>query len=142
MGKGRHRVYEKEEKDGETAKLKRHIRHLEKENARIKSELRTYERVFHKNITFLKERTKGLSLEELIKGAQEELNLQEIKEEKSQKFEDMQKKWKCFKCDEGVMKLIIIPHGGGSNYFRLCSNPKCKNRTEVKEYTEEVEGIK
>lgn len=142
MGKGKHKTYEKEEKDGETARLKRHIRHLEKENARIKSELRTYERVFNKNITFLKERTKGLSLEELIKGAQEELNLQEIKEERSQKFEDMQKKWKCFKCDEGVMKLIIIPHGGGSNYFRLCSNPKCKNRTEVKEYTENVEGIK
>lgn len=131
-----------EEKDGEVGKLKRHIHHLEKENKKLKSELRTYERVFSKNITFLKEKTRGLSLEDLIAGANAELNAQQITEEKVQKFEDLQRKWQCYKCSEGVMKLIVIPHGGGSKYFRLCSNPKCKNRTDVKEYTDEVEGIK
>jgi ribosomal protein S20 len=135
--------YHKEEKDGEVAKLKRHIRHLEKENTRIKSELRTYEKAFFKNITFLKEKTKNLSLEDLLKGAEEELNLQQIKEEKVQDFAQMQKKWACYTCEVGVMKLIIVPSiGGGSRYFRKCSNPKCKHRTDVKEYTEEVEGVK
>jgi len=135
--------YHREDKDGEVAKLKRHIRHLEKENTRIKSELRTYEKAFFKNITFLKEKTKNLSLEDLLRGAEEELNLQQIKEEKVQNFEDLQRKWKCFQCDQGVLKLIIVPSiGGGSRYFRKCSNPKCNHRTEVKEYTEEVEGVK
>jgi len=135
--------YKKEQKDGEIGKLKKHIRHQDKEIARLKSELRTYEKAFNKNITFLKERTRTLSLDDLLKGAQEELNLQQIKEETVHKFEDLQKKWKCFECDGGIMKLIIVPSiGGGSRYFRRCSNPKCKNRTDVKEYTEEVEGLK
>lgn len=135
--------YRKEEKSAEIGKLKKHIRHQDKEIARLKSELRTYEKAFNKNITFLKERTRTLSLDDLLKGAQEELNLQQIKEETAHKFEDLQKKWKCFECDGGIMKLIIVPSiGGGSRYFRRCSNPKCKNRTDVKEYTEEVEGLK
>jgi hypothetical protein len=139
----KHKTFAKEEKDGEVGRLKRHIHHLEKENHKLKSELRTYEAAFKKNIVFLKQRTEDLSLEELIKGAEQEFSLQEIKQEKAQKFEDLQKKWKCFTCNEGVMKLIIIPRGAGtSNYFRKCNNPKCKNRTEAKEYNENVEGVK
>lgn len=142
MGKGK-KDFPSEEKSGEVAKLKRHIRHQDKEIARLKSELRTYERVFAKNITFLKQRTEDLTVEELIAGAEKELTLRQIKDESVQNFEDMQRKWKCFECSEGVMKLIIIPKGyGTSNYFRKCSNPKCKNRTDVKEYNETVEGIK
>lgn len=132
--------YPREEKDGEIGKLKRHIRHLEKENSRLKSELRTYERVFNKNIKFLKERTENLSLDDLLKGAQQELSLQQIKEDKVQKFEDLERKWRCFKCSHGIMKLIIIPKGTGSNYFRRCTI--CENRTEIKEYSPEVEGIR
>ena len=138
MGKS-NKHCEKEEKDGNTAKLKRHIHHLEKENKKLKSELRTYERVFAKNITFLKEKTRGLSLEDLISGANAELNAQQITEQKVQNFEDMQKKWKCFQCEEGLLKMIIIPRGDGNSYFRQCNNLKCKHRTELKEYTEEVD---
>lgn len=135
--------YKKESKDGEVAKLKKHIRHQDKEIAKLKSQIKTYDRAFNKNITFLKEKTSTLSLDELLKGAEEELNLVQIKEDKVQNFEEMQRKWQCFECLHGVLKLIIVPSiGGGSRYFRRCNNPKCSHRTEVKEYTEEVEGVK
>lgn len=136
---GKHREHNNEPKDGETAKLKRHIRHLEKENKKLKSELRSYEKALAKNITFLKEKTNDLTLEELIKGANEELNLKQIKKESFDSFEMMKKKWSCYICDAGIMKFIVIPHGDSQHYFRKCSNPKCVNRTEAKELTEEVD---
>jgi len=139
MSKG-NQNFDKEEKSGEVARLKKRIHHLEKENTKLKSELRTYSRAFEKNITFLREKTNDVSLEDLIKGANAELALKDIKKEVIHKFEDLKKKWQCHICEEGIMKLIIIPNGlGGSRYFRNCSNPKCSNRTNVKEYTEEVD---
>lgn len=136
---GKHRELNSESKDGEVGKLKKHIRHLENEITKLKSELRTYDRVFNRNITFLKEKTRGLSLEDLITGANAELNLQQIKDEKVNNYEDMQRKWKCFSCEVGVMKLVIIPHGEDNAYFRKCSNKTCDHRTEAKIYTEEVD---
>ena len=107
---------------------------------KLKSELRTYDKAFNKNIVFLKEKTNDVCLEDLIKGANAELALKDIKANVIHKFEDLKKKWQCHVCTEGLMKLIIIPNGlGGSRYYRNCSNPKCLNRTEVKEYTEEVD---
>lgn len=139
MGKG-NRNYDNEEKSGEIARLKKRIHHLEKENTKLKSELRTYEKAFHKNIVFLKEKTNDVSLEDLIRGANAELALKDIKKEVVNNFEDLKKKWQCFQCQEGVLKMIVIPNGlGGSRYFRRCSNPKCAHRTDVKEYTEEVD---
>lgn len=126
-------------KDGQTAKLKRRIHHLEKENKQLKSELRSYERALSKNVTFLKEKTRGLSLEDLIAGANAELNLQEIKDEKIDKFEDMQKKWCCNVCEKGIMKFISIPKGEETYYFRKCSLPNCKNRTIMKKLIEGVD---
>lgn len=136
MGK---KDYPREEKDGEIGRLKRHIRHLEKENARIKSELRTYEKALSRNIVFLKEKTTDLSLEDLINGANEELNLQQIKATKVDSFEDMKKKWACFSCNVGIMKFISFPRAGSVYYMRKCSNPRCANRTDAKELTENVD---
>ena len=138
MGKSNKNL-EKESKSGEVTKLKKHIRHLENEITKLKSQLRTYDKVFSKQVTFIKEKSRGLSLEDLITGANDKLNLEQIKEEKVTKYEDLKKKWECHTCKIGVMKLIIIPHGITSAYFRKCSNPRCANRTEAKVYTEEVD---
>ena len=137
MGKSKDII--KEPKSGEIAKLKKHIRHLENEITKLKSELRTYDKVFNKNITFLKEKTNNLSLEDLIKGANDELNLQQIKQVKNHTFEDLKRKWMCHKCNIGVMKMVIVPFGEGSAYFRKCNHNGCTNRTETKTYTEEVD---
>lgn len=134
MGKSKHKDYTKEEKDGEVGKLKRRIRHLEHENHRLKSELRTYEKAFNKNVRFLKEKTGSLSVEDLIKGAEREMTLEAIKEDKVHRFEDLKAKWACFDCNEGVLKMLVIP---GNRYFRKCT--VCEKRTEVKELTEDVD---
>ena len=137
---GKSKDYKKEPKDGEVKKLKAHIRHQDKEIARLKSELRTTERAFQKNIVFLKEKTNELSMDDLIKGAEQELSLKQIKNDKTDRFSELERKWRCHKCQEGILRLIIVPGLETNRYFRKCS--LCENRTQVKEYTEEVEGIK
>lgn len=130
------RNYDKEEKSGEIKKLKGIIKKLEHEITRLKSELRTYDRAFQKNIEFLKKGTDELSLEDLLNGAKNELNLKEIKQEKGMTLQELTDKWRCFKCPTGILKLIIVPN---NRYFRKCT--QCENRTEVQELTDEVEGI-
>jgi hypothetical protein len=139
MSKGGNRNYDNEEKDGQTAKLKKRIHHLEKENTKLKSDCRTYEKALSKNIVFLKEKTDSLSLEDLINGVNADLNLQQIKATKVDSFEEMKKKWCCFECNIGIMKFISFPKAGDNYYFRKCSNPRCNHRTEAKILTEEVD---
>jgi predicted nucleic acid-binding Zn-ribbon protein len=140
LGKSNRQLYDREEKSGEVKKLKAHIRKLEHEISRLKSELKTYDRAFQKNLVFLKEKTKELTLEDLLKGAEQELSLKQIKNDKTDRFAELERKWKCFQCQEGILRLIIVPGGETNRYFRKCS--MCEHRTDVKEYTEEVEGIK
>lgn len=137
---GKSKDYIKEEKDAETRKHKAHVRKLEAEISKLKSQLRTYDRAFQKNVVFLKEKTSDLTVEELIKGAETELSLKEIKDDKNDRFSELQRKWACHKCNEGILRLIITPGGETNRYFRKCS--MCPHRTAVKEYTENVEGIK
>lgn len=138
MGKS-NKTCEKEEKSGEVGKLKKHIRHLENEITKLKSELRSYDKALSKNIMFLKERTKDLTLEDLIKGANAELNLQQIKKASFDNFDTMKKKWCCHLCSVGIMKFISFPKGETDYYFRKCSNPRCSNRTELKELVDGVD---
>src|SRR5690349_6550525 len=122
---GKSKDFPNEEKSGEVKKLKAHIRHQDKEIARLKSELRTYDRAFTKNVMFLKEKTNNLTVEELIKGAEEEMTLKEIKDDKKDRFSELQRKWKCRLCDDGILRLIIIPGLENNRYFRKCS--MCSN---------------
>ena len=121
----------KENRNAEVGKLKRHINKLDKEIDRLKAELRTYKTEFSE-IKFIKESPK------------KETNLDKVskKEQNTNKFKDLQDKWECFKCHEGVMKLIVITRPDKSVYFRCCSNKTCGNRTPLKDYHEKVEGIK
>lgn len=139
MGKGRHRAGFKEEKDGETQKLRNTIRRLQSDIKKLKSELKTYEAAFQKNITFLKGKVKDHSLHELLKAASKDQNLQELEVEKEETFEQMAKKWQCHKCNEGVMKLTVVTRQDGKWYFRKCTISKCTNRTDLKQLTDDVE---
>lgn len=128
--------YPREDKSGEVKRLKGQIRALEHEIKRLKSELKTFNKAFEKNITFLRTKTKNFDLQELIDGAKLDMTLEEIGEEKQFTFKEMEDKWKCFKCNEGIMKLIIVP---GNRYFRKCSMANCINRTLIKELTDDTD---
>ena len=142
MKKGRHRTYAEKERDGEIKRLKDALRRKDKEIERMKSELKTYSAAFEKNIQFLKGKTKDLTLQELIDGAKKEQNLKQIEVEKEITFKDMEKKWKCFKCGTGVMRIITYMRPDGRWYIRKCSNSQCVNRTKAQPWSDEVEGVK
>ena len=141
MGKGKSLSYPEKEKDGQLTKLKNANRRLKSENTRLLAEIKTYEAAFQKNITFLKGKTKDLTVQELIDGAKKEQNLGEIETTKEETYQEFKQKWKCFQCNVGVMKITMINRQDGRFYFRNCTNTegKCKHRTELKPFTDDVE---
>ena len=92
----------KEAKSGELNKLKAQIRRLKKENSHLKSELKTLERAFDEMRNFLKDTSKDLSLEALLKGADEGKSLKEIKTENEHE---------CKKCSSVDVYIGDIPNG-------------------------------
>lgn len=122
--------YPREDKSAEVKKLKGHIRTLEHEIKRLKSELKTYDNIFAKQVTFIKEKSRGLSVEDMIIGAQKNHTLDDIIDQKVETFDNLKQHWKCHNC-EGIFKLIIVPN---NRYFRRCS--LCEKRTEIKSYEE------
>lgn len=142
MKKGKHRTYAEKERDGEIKRLKDSNRRLKSENDRLKSELKTYRVAFEKNIQFLKGKTKDLTVEELIEGAKKEQSLKEIETQKELTFKELEKKWKCFKCSTGVMRIISYMRPDGAWYIRKCSNSQCTNRTKAQPWNDKVEGVK
>lgn len=46
-------------------------------------------------------------------------------------------KWKCFKCEEGTIKLLIFNRADGVFYFRRCAH--CGNKTRLKKYHQGVQ---
>lgn len=124
---GRNKDHYVEPKSAEVKSLRKRIAKLENENRRLKSELRTYEDTFRRTVTFMKKGTENLSIQQLVKGVDADETLFQIKE----KVED---RWKCHKCHEGKLSLIIVP---GNRYFRRCA--MCTNKTELQTYHDEVE---
>lgn len=126
--------YPKEDKSANEKRLKGQIKRLEHENKRLKSELRTLEVALGRNVMFLKNKTKQYTVEELIQGAQDEMNLEQIGESKDKTFDANIERWKCRKCSDGLLKLIIVP---SNRYFRKCNS--CTHRTEIQELNDEVD---
>lgn len=142
MGK-KHLSYPEKERDSEIKRLRDALKRKEKEVIKLKSELRTLEKAFEANIKFLKGKTAKLDLQELLEGANKKQSVADIEKEKVLNFKDLEEKWRCHKCKEGVMKLIVFNRNDGKKYIRSCSNKNsCKNRTEPQDWNESVEGVK
>ena len=56
-----------------------------------------------------------------------------------QKKQELENKWNCYECGSGVMRLVIIHRAGEPYYIRKCDH--CDNKTKMKKYTDEVEGV-
>lgn len=74
-------------------------------------------------------------LHELITKQNEEFELE-------QKEKLLKNKWRCYECQEGVLKIHIMKRLDGVFYWRCCSNPECGHKTKLQRYTKDVEGIK
>ena len=98
----------------ENKKLKKQIGSLRKQLSRI--DLDRYE-----------------NLKELI-------DKQRHEDEASAKTSKLLKKWKCYECGNGILKLLIFNRRDGTFYYRRCSN--CDHRTRLQKYHKDVEGVK
>lgn len=102
---------------------------LKHENKKLKMEVKRLRKELDKNRIHYDEITDLL----------EQQAAEEIEVSTKENREALLKRWKCHKCEFGIMKLIIIPRPDGPRYLRKCT--ECDNRTKLKKYTEDVEGI-
>lgn len=121
MGKGRRAVGDGEIRDNqrlklENQKLKKQISSLRKQLSRI--DIDRYQ-----------------SLKDIIENQAEEDNQFET----DRALDDLKRKWECHVCAKDYLRLVVVPRQDGTFYFRRC--PSCMNKTKLKRYTENVEGI-
>lgn len=120
-GKGRRSVGDGELRDNqrlklENQKLKKQISSLRKQLSRI--DIDRYQ-----------------SLKDIIEAHDE----QDEQFDTTIALDDLKHKWECHKCSRDYLRLVIVPRVDGTFYFRRC--PTCMNKTKLKKYTEDVEGI-
>jgi len=107
----------KDLKDERLNKLQRRVKRLEKENAILRSEIKTLEAYRDKTNTYIGGELDGVSVEDVIKSIEKKLPLKKIKDKDNHK---------CSAC--GEMGLKIMPILNGELY--LCS--KCGYRKVIK----------
>jgi predicted nuclease with TOPRIM domain len=107
----------REAKDGEVQKLKRRIKRLEKENERLKSELRTLESFRSLTSDYIGDKLDGVPVEKVIRGVEKKHKLSKIKPDTIKEV--------CQKCLRGELKKV--PYRGG--VVEVCG--ECQHR-EVK----------
>lgn len=115
MGR-KHRTYPAENNEKERA-LRKKIKDLEKENDRLKSELKTLNKAFSKTAAYLKGNTDHVSVEKIIEGVKAEKTLVEIQTEN-----------KCPSCEQGEIKSSRLPFGR----IQICS-VACGYRNVIKD---------
>lgn len=75
-------------------------------------------------------------VQELLEAQERE----DIEFTKKSKQDILREKWKCWDCNKGILKLIVIFKIGIPYYFRKCNN--CNKKTKMQKYNEDVEGIR
>jgi len=54
----------------------------------------------------------------------------------------LQETWRCHKCVEGYLRIVLMPRLDGIYYLRKCSNDECGKRTRLQKYDKiKVTGI-
>lgn len=111
-------------------------------------ELKEVQRLRHENqklrktISSLRKQMSRVDIDryQSLKEDLEELEAQDSSLDLKQQHEDLKKKWLCHKCKEDHLRIIMIPRLDGLFYIRKCGS--CNNRTKLKKYTDEVEGVR
>lgn len=118
MGKrSRNKDYSTEQRlKHENKKLKRQISQLKKLISRIN--LAEYENL------------KDAIVQQETENQIEKAILEEKKKEEA---------WKCYHCENGILRLKTLGLANGVRYWRKCDN--CSHRTKAKKYTQDVEGV-
>ena len=111
-----------EAKSGEVQKLRKRIKRLENENARLKSEVKTLERFVRETSDYVDGKLDGVPVREVIKGVEKKMKLKDIQKDELKEV--------CPKCLN--IELKSVPYRAGR--VLVCSN--CEFRKTVKEDNE------
>jgi len=74
------------------------------------------------------------NLQDLI----EKFDKQEVEDTLKRNAEEQEKRWKCFKCADGVLHLKVFERHDGIVYLRKCDS--CEHKTKLKKWDKSVEG--
>lgn len=107
----------KDLKDERLNKLQRRVKRLEKENAILRSEIKTLEAYRDKTNTYIDKELDGIPVEDVIKSVEKQLTLKQVKNKDSMK---------CPACGNMTLKIMPILNGE----LNLCGN--CGYRKVIK----------
>lgn len=107
---------------------------LKHENKQLKREVKRLRKLLQQ-VEDAEETKKLMYLVEMQR--QEDKILHESNKE--EQLGDLKERWACHECSEGVMLIQIFKRRDGVFYFRRCQ--ACGNKTRMKKYSEEVNGI-
>jgi len=109
-------------------------------NKRLLSEIKTLESAFSESILYINKELIDVPLPDVMDYFKDKKNgeIDEVKDMYNQRMDKLDKDWKCHKCDEGTLKLIVIERHDGKHYFRACGNKKCPNRTKLKKWHPDI----
>jgi hypothetical protein len=93
-----------------------------------------------KEIKALKKQVQVVNIVEINQDFQETRELVLEQKEKEIKYKELRDKWGCYSCGRGLLRIhkFTLPNNQ-SRYFRKCSF--CKYRTNLKDFSEKVEGL-
>ncbi len=63
----------------------------------------------------------------------------ELEQERAEATKELEKRWKCWDCDQGVFRIHVIMRMDGEFYYRMCD--QCRKRTSLKKYSKKTEGV-
>ena len=121
MGRKGNRNFDKEYTKEQ--KYRKELEKLKRENARLK---KLIARINLEESANLKD--------EILR--QERDNQIEITLKKQKQAEEA---WRCWDCNEGILRLKIFEIHNGARYYRKCDH--CSKRTSGKKYTKDVKGV-
>lgn len=113
------KIPDREAKSGEVQRLKKRISKLEKENARLKSEIRTLEGFRDATSRYIEGKLDGVPVENVIKGIEKKSKLSKIESQDIRKA--------CPKCI--TKELVEVPYRAGK--ILICRN--CEYRETKKD---------
>jgi chromosome segregation ATPase len=132
----------------EISDLKQQLRNSKQEIERLKriikrmnSDIKTANSAFNESTSFIDAKLAEMPVDTIVKylSGNNPKKMKELEDEHKDRLVELEKKWKCHKCETGVMHLTVIGQFDGTKrYFRHCS-AKCGNRTPLKIYSTEVE---
>jgi len=123
--------------------LKSKLNQKDKKISRLLTDLKTLQQGFDSSIVYVNDELSDIPVEDVVRyfNNKNKPKVSEIKKSQETPLQELKDKWNCHKCGSGYLKLIIMSRPDGKKYFRCCSNGKCKNRTDVKNWSPEIQGV-